>query len=130
MKIFKHVPAAHDQGDLGEILAAAELGMRIEQHLLDPRNPFSMFLDRAREEFIAATLSLLDADLATSAGIEQARSLQAKAQRYQTMCAWISDAMEERESAVQAIDGEEEEEAVEQLKDQIYGIRAKPAPDV
>lgn len=127
--IFKRLPATHDQGDLGDILAAAELGMRIEGYLLDPKSPFTMMLDRAREEFIDATLSLLETDLHTGSGIEQAMSLQAKARRYSDMCRYITDALEERESAVEALDGEEEEAAVEQLKDMIYGPRSKPAPD-
>lgn len=129
MKIYKQVPATHDQGDMPEILAAAELGMRIEKHLLDPQDPFTMMLDRAREQFISAAMGLLDADLITSEGIEQARRLQAEATRYRDMCSWITDALEEREAAVEAIDGEEEEAAVEELKDMIYGNRSKPAPD-
>lgn len=129
MEIFKRMAATHDAGDLPDILAAAELGMRIEKHLLDPADPFSMMLDRARESFIRAAHLLLEADLHTSDGIEQARSLQAEARRYRDMCSWITDALEEREAAVQALDGEQEEEAVEQLKDMIHGNRAKPAPD-
>lgn len=129
MKIYKHVPATHDQGDMPEILAAAELGMRIEKHLLDPKDPFTMFLDRSREQFIAAATALLDADLVTREGIEQARRLQAEANRYRDMCSWITDALEEREAAIEQIDGEEEEAAVEQLKDMIHGNRSKPAPD-
>ncbi len=129
MKIFKQVAATHDQGDMPEILAAAELGMRIERHLLDPKDPFTLFLDRSREQFIAAAMALLDADLITGDGIEQARRLQAEAQRYRDMCSWITDALEERESAIEAIDGEEEEAAVEELKDMINGNRSKPAPD-
>ena len=129
MKIYKHVPATHDQGDMPEILAAAELGMRIERHLLDPKDPFTMFLDRSRDQFISAATALLDADLVTTEGIEQARRLQADAIRYRDMCSWITDALEEREAAIEAIDGEEEEAAVEQLKDMIHGTRSKPAPD-
>ncbi len=129
MKIYKHVPATHDQGDMPEILAAAELGMRIERHLLDSKDPFTMFLDRARDQFINAAHALLDADLHTRDGIEQAKRLQAEALRYKDMCSWITDALEEREAAVEAIDGEEEEAAVEELKDMIYGNRSKPAPD-
>jgi hypothetical protein len=129
MKIYKQVPATHDQGDMPEILAAAELGMRIEKHLLDSKDPFTMFLDRARDQFISAATGLLDADLVTNEGIEQARRLQADAIRYRDMCSWITDALEEREAAIEAIDGEEEEAAVEELKDMINGNRSKPAPD-
>ena len=129
MKIYVAEEAAHIESDLPALIAAAELGDRIEKHLLDPQDPFSMMLDRAREEFIAATHALLGADLTTVEGIEQARSLQATALRYRDMCAWITDALEAREAAAEAIDDEVEEPAVEQLKDQINGNRSKPAPD-
>jgi hypothetical protein len=129
MKIYNAEEAAHIESDLPSLIAAAELGDRIERHLLDPKDPFTMFLDRARGEFIAATQALLDVDLSTGDGVEQARSLQAKAKRYADMCSWITDAMEERESAVTAIDGDEEDAAVEQLKDMLNGNRSKPASD-
>lgn len=129
MKIYVTEEAAHIESDLPALIAAAELGDRIERHLLDPKDPFTLMLDRARDEFIAATQALLDADLTTVEGIEQARSLQAKALRYRDMCAWITDALENREAAVEALDGEEEDAAVEQLKDMLYGSRSKPASD-
>lgn len=129
MQIYVKEEAAHIESDLPALIAAAELGDRIEKHLTDPKSPFSMMLDRARDEFIAATQALLDADLTTIDGIEQARSLQAKAQRYRDMCAWITDALEAREAAAEAIDDEEEDPAVEELKDQLNGNRSKPAPD-
>ena len=129
MKIYVREEAAHIESDLPALIAAAELGDRIERHLLDAKDPFTMMLDRARDEFIAATQALLDVDLHTSDGIEQALSLQAKANRYRDMCAWITDALEERAAAVEAIDSEEEELAVEELKDMMNGHRSKPAPD-
>ena len=129
MKIYVTEEAAHIDSDLGPLIAAAELGDRIERHLLDPKSPFSMMLDRARDDFIAATLALLDADFATRDGIEQARSLQAEARRYRVMCAYITDALENREAAVEALEGEEEDAAVEELKDLLNASRAKPAPD-
>lgn len=129
MKIYNAEEAAHIESDLQSLIAAAELGDRIERHLTNPKDPFTMFLDRAREEFIAASSALLDADLNTISGIEQAKSLQARALRYRDMCAWISDALEAREAAVEAINDEEEDAAVEQLKDMMNGNRAKPAPD-
>lgn len=129
MKIYVAEEAAHIESDLPALIAAAELGDRIERHLLDPKDPFTMMLDRARDEFIAATHALLEADLTTGPGIEQARSLQAAAQRYRDMCAWITDALENRAAATEAIDSEVEEPAVEQLKDQLNGNRSKPAPD-
>lgn len=129
MKIYVAEEAAHIESDLPALIAAAELGDRIERHLRDPKDPLSMFLDRARDEFIAATHALLDADLTTVEGIELARSQQATALRYRDMCKWITDALEAREAAAEAIDGEEEDAAVEELKDQLNGNRSKPAPD-
>lgn len=128
-KIYIQEEAAHLESDLGPLIAAAELGDRIERYLTDAKSPFSMMLARAREEFIAATQALLEADLQTSSGIEQARSLQATAKRYSQMCIWITQALEEREDAVDDLNGEEEEAAVEELKDMQNGSRAKPAPD-
>lgn len=129
MKIYVAEEAAHIESDLPALIAAAELGDRIERHLLDRKNPLSMFLANAREEFIAATQALLDADLTTRDGIAQAQRLQAQAQRYRDMCAWITDALEAREAAVEALDGDVEEPAVEALKDMMNGHRSKPAPD-
>lgn len=129
MKIYTTEEAAHIESDLPALIAAVELGHRIERHLLDPKDPFAMMLDRARDEFLSATQALLDADLTTTGGIEQARSLQAQALRYRDMCSWITDALENREAAVEALDGEVEDPAVEQLKDQLNGNRGKPAPD-
>lgn len=129
MKIYVSEEAAHIESDLPALIAAAELGDRIERHLLNPKDPFTMMLDRARDDFIAASQALLEADLHTSSGIEQARRLQAQALRYRDMCAWITDALEAREAAAEAIDGEEEEAAVEELKDLLNAGRAKPAPD-
>lgn len=129
MKIYVAEEAAHTESDLGPLIAAAELGDKIERYLLDPKHPVSMMLDRARDEFIAASLALLEADLQTSSGIEQARSLQAQARRYCDMCRWITDALEERADAVDDLNGAEEDAAVEELKDIIDASRAKPAPD-
>lgn len=129
MKIYIADEAAHTESDLGPLIAAAELGDRIERYLLDPKSPVSMMLERARDEFIAASLALLEADLQTSSGIEQARSLQAEARRYRDMCRWITDALEERADAVDDLNGAEEDAAVEELKDIIDASRAKPAPD-
>lgn len=129
MKVYVAEEAAHIDSDLGPLIAAAELGDRIERHLLDPKDPFSMMLERARADFIAATQALLDVDLATRDGVDQARSLQAEARRYRDMCSYITDALESREAAVEALDDEEEEAAVEELKDMLNAARAKPAPD-
>lgn len=128
-KIYHAEEAAHLESDLGALIAAAEIGDRIEKYLTDAKSPFSMMLDRARDEFIAASLALLDADLQTSSGIEQARSLQATAKRYSDMCRWITQALEAREDAVIDLEGEEEDAAVEELKDMYDASRAKPARD-
>lgn len=129
MKIYNAEEAAHTESDLGPLIAAAELGDQIERYLLDPKSPFSMMLDRARDDFIAATQALLDADLQTSSGVDQARSLQAEARRYRDMCVWITQALEARADAVDDLNGEEEDAAVEELKDILDASRAKPAPD-
>lgn len=129
MKIYIADEAAHTESDLGPLIAAAELGDNIERALTDANSPFSMMLDRARDEFLAATHALLDADLHTSSGLEQARSLQATAQRYRDMCIWITQALEARADAVDDLNGEEEDAAVEELKDILDASRAKPAPD-
>lgn len=129
MKIYVAEEAAHTESDLGPLIAAAELGDHIERYLLDAKSPFSMMLERARDEYIAATQALLDADLQTSSGVDQARSLQAEARRYRDMCIWITQALEARSDAVDDLNGEEEEAAVEELKDILDASRAKPAPD-
>lgn len=129
MKIYVAEEAAHTESDLGPLIAAAELGDNIERALTDTKSPVSMMLERARDEFIAATLALLDADLQTSSGVEQARSLQATATRYRDMCIWITQALEARADAVDDLNGEEEGAAVEELKDILNASRAKPAPD-
>jgi len=129
MKVYVAEEAAHTEGDLGPLIAQAELGDRIERYLLDAKSPFSMMLERARDEFIAATQALLDVDLQTSSGVDQARSLQAEARRYRDMCIWITQALEARADAVDDLNGEEEEAAVEELKDILDASRAKPAQD-
>lgn len=120
--------------DLPELVAAVVLGEKIERALTDITSPFSMMIAKARAEFIEATLSLIDADkvdLSTANGVAQARSLQAKAHRYLTMCRWISEAnadADEAETQIEEADAEGEP-AIEELKEQFHGKRAKPAPD-
>lgn len=129
MKIFAEVEAVHHEDDLRSLITMATLGDAIERAIAQPTSPFSAMLIKAREEFLAAHQSLLDCDLNTTAGIEQARSLQADARRYQDLCRWITDAWDDREQADETLNGGEEEAAVEELKDLADGNRAKPAPD-
>lgn len=130
MKIYVTEEAAHLERDLAALIAAAELGDRIEKRLLDPKDPFAMLLDRARSDFMVAVQILINADLESNDGIFEARRAQAQAVRYRDMCQWITDALEEAGGAVEAMAAEADEDpAVEQLKDQLNGNRAKPAPD-
>lgn len=130
MKIYVKEDQAHLESDLLPLIAAVELGDAIERHLIDANSPLSAMLDRARDEFMAATHDLIDADLITPEGIAKARILQATVQRYRDMCRWITDALEARNTAADQLDDEEEDVAVEELKDMLYGnARAKPAHD-
>ena len=129
MKIYVSEEAAHIESDLPALIAAAELGDRIERHLLNAKDPFSLFLAKARTEFMSAAQLLLDVDLHTEDGVAEARRQQAIATRSRDMCIWITDALEDRAAAVEALEADGEDEAVEQLKDQMNVNRAKPAPD-
>ncbi len=129
MKIFKEVDVDHRDDEEAGLIAAAVLGDKIERAILNPTNPFGAMMIRARDEFIAAQQALLLADLHTTDGMEQARSLQAQARRYHDMCRWITDAWDDRDEAEELIEGAQEEPAVEELKDIQNGNRAKPAPD-
>jgi hypothetical protein len=132
MHIYKAVEPdqTHDPADLRDLITAATLGDRIERTLLDRTNPFSLMMEKAREDFLTAQLSLIAADLNTPAGIDSARSAQRNARHYVDLCNYIAEAFETAASAIQQLEGEEEEQAVEDLKDMIYGSeRAKPAPD-
>lgn len=129
MTIYQVSEAAHLESDLQSLIAAAELGDRIERHLLNAKDPFSLFLAKARTEFMSAAQLLLDVDLHTEDGVAEARRQQAIATRYRDMCVWITDALEQAGAAVEALEADGEDEAVEQLKDQLNVNRAKPAPD-
>lgn len=134
MKIYQIVQADHVESDVGDIAAAIVLGDNIERALLDRGSPFSMMMEKAREEFIAAILSLADpnqCDLNTEAGIRLARSQQANAQRYRDMCRFIAEALSDAGEADETAERAEEEgdDAVQQLKEQMNGKRAQPAPD-
>lgn len=130
MKIYREDDAIHHEDDEKPLIAMVALGDAVEQLLTDKMNPFQMMLSRARDAFLDAQISLLDADLNTRAGIERARSAQADARRYRDMCKWIVDCFDAREEAEDHLANGEEEPAVEELKDMIHGERrAKPAPD-
>jgi hypothetical protein len=129
MKILIEAESVHHEDEIGPLIVAATIGDNIERALRDQTSPFAAMMFKARKEFLAAQLSLLEADLHTTAGIEQARSLQAQAKRYADLCRWITDAWDDRERALDDIDGAEEEPAVEELKDMHDASRAKPAPD-
>lgn len=120
--------------DLPDLIAEIVLGENIERMLTDPTSPVAHMLERARGEFLEATISLLDADavdMSTAEGLKTARSLQAKAHRYLTMCRWISEANMRANEAEEQLDitSEEESAAIEHLKEQMNGTRAKPAHD-
>lgn len=120
--------------ELEDLVANIALGENIEALLSDVTSPLSMMVAAAREEFVTSTLSLLDADqvdLSTPEGVKQARSLQSKAHRYLMMCRWMTEAHMAAGDAedIIKIATVEEGEAIEQLKEQTYGKRAKPAHD-
>lgn len=128
MKKYVMTAAAHVEGDTESLIAMAVLGDNIERALLDRTNPFCMLLDQARDAFLANTILFLDADLHTTAGIELARSQQAEARRYRDMCRWIDDALQKRAEAHMTAEDEMEDFVTDDLKEQLYGSRAKPAP--
>lgn len=129
MKKYILTEVADLPGDLPGLVAASVLGDRIERSLTTPNDPFKAMMLQAREAFIANQLVLLDADLTSAAGIERARCAQAEAKRYVDMVHWISEALEASGAAEEQMIAEEEDPGVEELKDQLYGSRAKPAPD-
>lgn len=106
-------------------------GERIEAMLRDTGSPLVRMMAKAREGFLAGTHSLLHADLHTTEGIQQAIRQQAEARRYLELAIFIADEIGDAEVQESSPDEvEEEEAAVEELKDTIYGPgRAKPADD-
>lgn len=128
-KRYVLVEHQHDPEHLGELVSRIALADNIEQHLAHAETPFAGMMARAREDFIVATLSLLDVELLSADGIEKARILQATANRYRDLCQWIALALDDGKVAAHELDDEEEEPAVEILKDMQYGYRGKPAPD-
>lgn len=133
MKVYMPVEMAelpHDQRYLSELATIATLGNNILKALNDRTSPFSMMLAKARDEFLVAHSKLLDADLTTESGIEQAKGLQRDAVYYATLCRYIAEAREAAGIADQQLMDAEEEAAIEELKDMQYGERrAKPAID-
>ena len=122
---------AHSQSNLGDLVTAAVLGDNIEAMLEDRTSPLTMLLEKARDDFLAAHTTLLEADLNTRDGLEQAKRLQRDALYYSTLCRYLAESMEERDRAIEAAASQDlEEPGAELLKDQIYGSRrAKPAFD-
>ena len=124
-----------DEDEVLDLLSSVVLGENIDRALLDSASPFSMLLDKAREEFLVATQSLIDpkkVDLFSPEGIKQARSLQAEAARYIDLCRWVMKTIAEGEEATEQSKSSgllgEGEDAIDQLMDELNG-RATPAPD-
>lgn len=122
-------PANLEHSD--SLLFQREAGEHIEAMLRDAGSPLVRMMAKARAAFLDATHSLLHADLNTTEGITQARSLQAEARRYLDLAIFIADEIDDAEVQASSPDEvEEEETAVEELKDIINGYgRAKPADD-
>lgn len=129
MQIFKKVEAIPHEDDISDLIATVALGDAMERAVQEPTSPFGAMIIKARESFVDAQKALLETDLNTTAGIEQARSLQAEARRYMDLCRWITDAWDDRDQASEALDSGEEEAAVLELMEAQNGQRAKPAPD-
>lgn len=107
------------------------IGNRMVRDLDDRTSPFAQMMTRAQGEYVLAARALIDVDLMTGAGIAEARRLQAQARRYQDLCVWISNCLEE---AGQAEDedaefDEHDEPAIEEMKEMMHGRRDKPATD-
>ena len=129
--MLKIMNAVHDEDDIAPLIAMAALGENIERRLLNPTDPFSMMLERARKEFLEAIVALIDTDMTTPAGITHARALQSHAARYRDMCRWISEGLTDGEQAAEELNADygEQDQAIEELREQIHGKRDKPAPD-
>lgn len=112
-----------------EMIAASTLGDNIERLISDRTSPLSMLLARAATQYSSALLAFLDVPLQTAEGLEQAIHLQAEARRYRDMCQWLKDGLTDAEYADDAMAGEVEDEAVEELKDQLNGKRDKHSYD-
>lgn len=122
---------AHMDGEEEALLQRALLGDHLERALNDPTSPFSAMMAKARDEYIAAVRALIQADLHSPDGLTDARRVQAHALRYQDLCRWISNAMDEAGRADEAladVDGTEEP-AIQELMEQRHGKRGKPAFD-
>ena len=121
---------AHVPGDYEDIIAAT-LGDNIERALRARVSPFSKMMAKARDNAVDGIHALIDADLNTRVGIEEAKRFQAQAVRYRDLVIWIHNALEEAGVADENLDQEETEEpAIEQLKEQLHGKSSvKPAPD-
>lgn len=120
-----------NSGEVEQMLVEISLGEAIERALTDVKSPLSALLSGARADYVSAITALIDADLTTREGIDNARQLQAKAQRYRDLCRYVSEAMEAASRAEEALEDDDasEEPAIEELKDMQHGYRGKPAPD-
>lgn len=114
-----------------ELIAVSTLGDNIARLMSNRTSPLSMLLARASTEYAGALMALVEVPLQTAEGLAQATLLQAQALRYRDMCKWLRDSLEDAEDADARIaaDGDGEDEAVEELKEQLHGKRDKPAPD-
>lgn len=114
-----------------EALLNATLGDELRKALDNPKSPFSQMMERARAEYTAGVLALIDADLHTKEGIADAIRVQAHATRYRDMCRWIRDALEKAALAdAQLLEtADVDEPAIEELMEQRHGKRGKPAFD-
>ena len=113
-----------------EAIIAMTLGDNIEHQCQLKTTPLARLLKKSRDEYVLAIDGLLHCDLISAAGIEDARRMQAQAQRYRDMCTWLNDALEEAGIAEAGAEQEVEEDAVEELKEQLYGKpQDRPAPD-
>ena len=113
-----------------ELLIAVTLGDKIERALTDKTSPFARMMDNARAEYIAAVAQLIEVELHNTVGRAEASRLQAQARRYRDLCEWIGAALEQAGHAEDALDQDHDEDAVEQLKEQLNGPRTdKPAFD-
>ena len=118
-----------DPEDL-DLLAASALGDRIGYAITNKASPLAMMMARAREEYVRAIKALIDVPLQTAEGLAQATLLQAHAARYRDMCQWLLDGLDDAEAAnTRLAEDQIEDEAVEDLKEQIHGKRNQPAPD-
>lgn len=112
------------------LLIASSLGDRIERALRDKTSPFANMLEQARAAYVQSVISIVEVDLNTPRGVDEAKSLQAEARRYRDLTTWVNNALEAAEQADEDINEEDGDgEAAATLKEMINGKRSTPAPD-